>query len=279
MSSSMDSDTTSQHVLVVEDDPLQRDLLLAHLQQLGCQTTSSADGYAALITLYQAHFDLVLLDLSLPDMDGFETAKRMRQVRDASGQLVPIYAMTARSEPILHSKARAAGLNGLITKPVSQRQLEQLLSGAWREIPQGSQEELPQTTEAVISLKQRATTDAQPLLNEAYWQRICGALQPEALHNTLTLFQQAAPEYLQHACEALQEQDIERATQQLHKLAGSSASVGLSRLEQRVRAAERALLAGHIDPSADDPCPQLRQTMAESLKALQQALARLFHEG
>jgi CheY-like chemotaxis protein len=106
-------------VLVVEDNPV--NLLIAEefLRQLGHEPVGAADGEAALAACAEAPPQLVLMDLQMPVMDGFEATRRLRALQ-AEGRLprFPIVALTAHAGETDRHKSVAAGMDGHLTKPI-----------------------------------------------------------------------------------------------------------------------------------------------------------------
>jgi two-component system response regulator MtrA len=102
----------NEHVLVVEDDPSIREVATLGLEQAGFQVTSSADGREGLVQFRQGSFDLVLLDVMLPTLDGFEV---LREIRGESR--TPVVMLTARSD--LHDVVVGLelGADDYVTKP------------------------------------------------------------------------------------------------------------------------------------------------------------------
>jgi two-component system response regulator MtrA len=100
------------HVLVVEDDPSIREVAALGLEQAGFQVETSSDGREGLIQFRQGTFDLVLLDVMLPSLDGFEVCREIRRESQA-----PIVMLTARSE--LHDVVVGLelGADDYVTKP------------------------------------------------------------------------------------------------------------------------------------------------------------------
>ncbi|KVO19013.1 two component system sensor kinase [Burkholderia ubonensis] len=114
----------SLKILVVDDVELNRNIVGKMLRELGHHTRVTASGHLAL-KLGRSHvFDLVLMDVRMPELDGIATAKRWRH--GADGVLdpdTPIVALTANASPAEHERAKAVGMNGYLTKPVSLEQL------------------------------------------------------------------------------------------------------------------------------------------------------------
>ncbi|MFC5441489.1 two-component regulator propeller domain-containing protein [Rhodanobacter ginsenosidimutans] len=117
----------ARRILMVEDDAIVAAVLRGLLEQQGHDVCHVANGLAALAELPHAQFDVVLLDLDLPGVDGFQIARLIRQ-REPAGQRVPIVAVTARSGSGDEALARAAGMDGFLRKPVSGEQLADALA-------------------------------------------------------------------------------------------------------------------------------------------------------
>ena len=102
----------NEHVLVVEDDPSIREVTTLGLEQAGFQVTSSGDGREGLVRFRQGSFDLVLLDVMLPSLDGFEVLREIRHDNQT-----PVVMLTARSD--LHDVivGLELGADDYVTKP------------------------------------------------------------------------------------------------------------------------------------------------------------------
>lgn len=107
------------HLLLVEDDAGVAKLLALAMRSLGHTVTVAPDGYAGLDALDKQTVDVVLLDVMMPGIDGFETARRMR----ARSQ-VPIVMLTARSDPVDIVAGLECGADDYVTKPAEPRVLD-----------------------------------------------------------------------------------------------------------------------------------------------------------
>ena len=114
------------HVLVVEDHPVNRKVVGLLLQSMGHQVSFAEDGQQALTQASQTDFDLVLMDIHMPVMDGLSSARYIRALPGARGQ-VPIVALTADVMNDAAEQARAAGMNAFLSKPLQKKQLETVL--------------------------------------------------------------------------------------------------------------------------------------------------------
>ena len=115
-------------VLVVDDNSVNRKILARQLELAGATTDSAAGGEEALELWRKGGYDLVLADLQMPNMDGFELARRIRQSEAAERRArTPILAVTASALEEQEHKSRAAGMDGFITKPIGIEQLKATL--------------------------------------------------------------------------------------------------------------------------------------------------------
>ncbi len=112
----------SYRLLLVEDDSIVAAVIRGLLEREGHTVVHVLNGLAALAELAHARFDAVLLDLDLPGVDGFQIARLIRQ-REVAGEHLPIVAVTARSGSEDEARARAAGMDGFLRKPLSGEQL------------------------------------------------------------------------------------------------------------------------------------------------------------
>jgi DNA-binding response OmpR family regulator len=108
----------SASVLVVDDDPDVRALVSTLLGRAGYQVTEAQDGRAALKALYGERPDLVVLDVNMPDLDGWATLERIRELSD-----VPVVMLSARGEELEKVRALRAGADDYVTKPFGRQEL------------------------------------------------------------------------------------------------------------------------------------------------------------
>ncbi len=115
-------------VLVVDDNSVNRKILARQLELAGASTDAASGGEEALELWRTGRYDLVLADLQMPTMDGFELARRIRTSEAAEHRpRTPILAVTASAFEDQESRSRAVGMDGLITKPIGIEQLRQTL--------------------------------------------------------------------------------------------------------------------------------------------------------
>lgn len=105
----------SKQVLIIDDEWTIQQALLARLSAHGYRVTMASDGPAGLIAAQEECPDVILLDLRMPDMDGFEVLRRLRA--RASTAEIPVIFLTANIQDTVKEQAKAAGAAGFLTKP------------------------------------------------------------------------------------------------------------------------------------------------------------------
>ncbi|MFE7438964.1 response regulator transcription factor [Streptomyces chartreusis] len=116
--------TTTQRLLLVEDEPTLRELLSASLQLAGFQVVPAETGAQALGAVREQHPDLIVLDVMLPDMDGFEVARLLREAHPGPGSgHPPILFLTARDAAEDRISGLRAGGDDYVTKPFNLEEL------------------------------------------------------------------------------------------------------------------------------------------------------------
>ena len=114
-------------ILLVEDGDDTRYFMRLELESLGYRVIEAEDGYKAVDLALGEHPDIILMDLSLPGVDGLEATKRIRQ--DERMQSVPIIAVTAHHESTFRAGAKASGFDAYVTKPIDLAALNDLING------------------------------------------------------------------------------------------------------------------------------------------------------
>jgi two-component system, cell cycle response regulator DivK len=111
----------SKRILVVEDQPDNRQILRDLFESTGYEIVEAEDGQAGVVAAKAQRPDLILMDIQLPVMDGYEATRRIKA--DPDLRAIPIIVVTSYALSGDDVKARAAGCDGYVTKPFSPRQL------------------------------------------------------------------------------------------------------------------------------------------------------------
>jgi two-component system sensor histidine kinase EvgS len=128
--------TTALKVLVVDDQPLNQQVMALQLKELGHHCTTLSDGAAALVALERGQFQALLLDCYLPHMDGYEVARRWRAIeRRENRARLPIIAVSAANDPAHRELCRANGFDEVLGKPLQLASLSAILASCSTPVP------------------------------------------------------------------------------------------------------------------------------------------------
>jgi CheY-like chemotaxis protein len=119
--------TPSIRILVAEDNPENQTVARRILERQGYGVTLANDGEEALAALRQQRFDLVLMDMQMPNMDGLTATKLIRAGDDGIDPTVPVVAMTAHALPSDRERCLAAGMDDYLAKPISMQLLLEMV--------------------------------------------------------------------------------------------------------------------------------------------------------
>lgn len=246
-------------VLVVDDDAMARWSLTGQLAIHGYVADTAPSGEAALQILRERRYRAVLLDLYMPDANGFEVAAKIRSLEGDAGR-VPIVGLTLRATADEQRRCREVGIDDCVVKPVQGEELAEVLQG----LPALHQ---PAFEAAQAEVPADASDDEPPTLDTATLDRLAaiGRASGEAdLGDRLVrMFDQKAPHAIAGIRAALGQQELQDAAQIARRLAESSSVIGARRMEMLARAALKA--------AEERNTPAL----AESVEALEQAYHRV----
>jgi len=114
---------TGHRILLAEDNPVNRQIAVRMLESEGHQVVVAANGREALAAWRGAPFDVILMDVQMPEMDGFQTAVAIRRAESVSSIHVPIIAITAHAMADDRERCLAAGMDDYVSKPIRKSDL------------------------------------------------------------------------------------------------------------------------------------------------------------
>lgn len=209
------------HVLIVEDNAMNSRYLENLLQKWGLTYTTADDGLVALQATEKEVFDLILMDIRMPNLDGYETTLRLRNAPQNANQQVPIIALTASALLDEKVKALQAGMNQHLSKPFTPEQLQEV----FRQIFPGFTPQNPNTT--LLSLNRSELAELYEG-DTAYMREI------------FDIFVQTIPSELAQMRQLLEAEDWKSFAAKAHKIKPSFLMVGLGHLSARAEQLERA---------------------------------------
>jgi two-component system sensor histidine kinase/response regulator len=144
-------------VLLAEDNLVNQKVGITLLQKMGHVVTIASTGKEAIDLLARQPFDLVLMDLQMPEMDGLEATATIRQLEKSTGKHMPIIAMTAHAMKGDRERCIAAGLDDYIAKPINRQELLDVIR---RNRPPGSHIQVPRTTADALGVRPERSSES-----------------------------------------------------------------------------------------------------------------------
>ncbi|MGY6268316.1 response regulator [Achromobacter denitrificans] len=229
-------------VLVAEDNPINQMTIRGQLEQLGCRIAIAPDGVEALAMWETQHFDLILTDVNMPRMNGYELASTLR----SRGAAIPIIGVTANAMKEEETRCMAAGMNGWLLKPVD-------LHSLWLRLHPlaGASADSAAARAAPIAPAPRAAGQV-PLLPAKY----------------LGLFTQTMTQDLAALERCVAEADEPGIQAMLHRIRGALAAVELTGLQNRAERLEDQLRSNGLNAESQRELAALTADMKAMLAAL-----------
>lgn len=247
-------------VLVVDDTAVNREVARESLERLGADVTTAEDGLMAIDLMSVETFDLVLMDGSMPVLDGFEATRRVREAEAATGRpRALIYALTAHVIGSAADAWKSADMDGVVHKPFTLADLAAVLD---RHLPER------RASAALTSVRAAQTSENQALFDPVTRAELMamGAEGPDSFVARVEgLYRDNAPLRLAELRSALDVADREAASRAAHALKSMSLSLGAQAVATLAGEVERAARAG--EPAAG-AVKTLEQTLAATLKAM-----------
>ncbi|EOU9560311.1 aerobic respiration two-component sensor histidine kinase ArcB [Cronobacter dublinensis] len=248
------------HVLLVEDIELNVIVASSVLEKLGCSVEVAMTGNAALEMFSPGEFDLVLLDIQLPDMTGLDISRELhrRYTRDA---LPPLVALTAN---VLKDKKEylEAGMDDVLSKPLAVPALTATIKKFWDTQPDDEEHDVTTSDDG----KQEALLDL-PML-EQYLQLV----GPKLITDGLAMFEKMMPGYLSVLESNLTARDQKGIVEEGHKIKGAAGAVGLRHLQQLAQKIQSPDLPAWWD-NVGEWIEELKQEWPHDVEALKEWVA------
>jgi len=253
------SEFESVHLLLAEDSATNRRVIKASLSKMGLQVDTAENGLEAVNLAMEKEYDLILMDLAMPEMDGLEATRKIRS-GDGKNANSRIIAITANAFEEDRERCFAAGMNEFVSKPIN-------IQSFRRKIQRWLQEDRGAEMQPEIS----------NLLDIGTFNQLFRDTGAEVLPGIFSLFVDECRQRLITMSEAHGERDAKILEDQAHALKSSSGSFGAIKLAAVAREIEKAASDGDI-AALDKNISQLEALVERSLEALQALIQRTEHE-
>jgi signal transduction histidine kinase/HPt (histidine-containing phosphotransfer) domain-containing protein len=213
-------------VLLVEDHAINQKLALALLEKWGHRITVANNGMEALAHLQKGYFDLILMDWQMPEMDGIETTRRIRELEAIAGGHVTIVAMTANALQGDRERCLAAGMDDYISKPIQTAELLKALGGK-------------------VDVQHGAKPQPPTVIDFDYAVALASA-EPEVLEVLTDLFLEQYPSFLEEIEGAIIAADSRELERSAHALKGLLGYFKAAPAQQAASELEKLGTLGHV---------------------------------
>lgn len=256
----------TSRILVVEDNPIAQIVAKSILAKLGCQVETADTGKKAIDLCQHNHYDLIFMDIGLPDLNGYEVTRQIRLQETDKKTPSTIIALTAHAGDENKQSCIEVGMNAVLTKPLTQTHavgmLQAFVTDKKHPLPVDMKfvrTDLPDTDEEMFLLDQFA------LLDEAQGLKTCG--DKATLFELLTMMVNQIPDDLQRLKEAFAIQDYTLVENLAHKMKGSAVYVGATRMKYACQYVERYWKTGELE-WFDKLCHQAVEVIEDTLSAV-----------
>lgn len=216
----------NKSILIVEDNKLNQVVAKRILEQWGCLTESAINGFEALDKIKHQKFDVVLMDIQMPGMDGFETTEK---IRIQLGESVPIIAMTAYSNSEIKDECIKVGMNDIVSKPFKKSELRKTLYNFLKDNSNSTNDE-----------------HNTSYLNNDYLKEITNG-DNELLNKLIVIFIEETPKNLINIKNSTYNKDHEGLKTALHKYKSSVKTFQIKQIDNLIERTENKLLTGNWD--------------------------------
>jgi two-component system, sensor histidine kinase and response regulator len=224
-------------ILLVEDNPVNREVAVSMLESLGCEADAAENGWLALEVMNTTTYDAVLMDCQMPVMDGLTATEELRRLEQTSGAArVPIIALTANAMEGDRERCLAAGMDDFLSKPFTQQQLATLLRRwlALRTLPESERRDLARV----------------PLIDAGVLRNIAALAKPALLNSMIDLYLQHSPSLIAAIESSAANMQADALSQAVHTLKSSTANLGGTRLAMVAKECEGLVREGGITQAA-----------------------------
>jgi signal transduction histidine kinase/ligand-binding sensor domain-containing protein/CheY-like chemotaxis protein/HPt (histidine-containing phosphotransfer) domain-containing protein len=236
-SSKVSSAATQAHVLIVEDEAINADVAGGYLAELGCTSVWVTNGATAIARNAIEHFDMILMDLNMPGLDGYATASLIR-TGERPDSRVPIVALTANDAATQREACLKAGMDDILSKPYTLAECADLLQ-RWVKY------ELAPAAQGAPTPKQSPGLSSVDAATVIALRRIPGAGHTDLYARIVSIFQQSSVAALAQIGTALAADDLATAAAISHKIKGGAANVGALAFASLLGALEQACATGN----------------------------------
>ncbi|MEK7990072.1 MAG: PAS domain S-box protein [Thiotrichaceae bacterium] len=262
-------------ILLAEDNIINQEVVVDMLKNFGCEVTVVDNGVDVLKQRITGHFDLILMDCHMPQMDGFIATQKIRiwEAEQKQQQHIMIIALTANAMQGDRERCLTCGMDDYISKPVTSKALRQtilhwLSNSPIEFIPVNTQNTLPVKQTSLPSCKDLQSISALPIIDTRSLTVLRQEMRGRGIDWLIDLYLGELPNYLAELESAVENKDTESIYLAAHKFKGGSANLGAQQIVQLCK-----LLESNAREKNMQIITSLMPTVLQTIEDLKQALA------
>lgn len=259
----MDPASATGRILVAEDTPVNQFVLRQHLESMGHEVLIVPNGRAAVQACLSSSFDLVLMDVQMPEMDGFEATHQIIAAMPESLR-PPILALTANADPQTRQSCRQAGMQTVLTKPIRRNTL---LNAVHHWMAHSASDPEPEAAIQSVPAIQTPDTDGSRPLD--YKTAVYEFGDPKLVDQAIEQLVTSTAQQFEEIHSAMKEKDYLSISEKAHAIKGSASTV--EALPLSCAAAELEAICKADRPGPMEPIIQRLEAEFEELKAYLQS--------
>jgi len=263
-------------ILIADDNEINQIVASEIVTAAGFETRRVSNGAEAVTAVLQSHFDLVLMDCEMPEMDGFVATREIRRLealgrtRSSPDHPLPVIALTAQAVQGDRQRCLDAGMTDYVTKPIHRHQLveaiEACLTSAARSTPDSATGNAPSQQESAAG-----TRDASILDLDEFTERCMG--KPNLVRDLLVMFDEAIVERAAELNRCLDHASCEEIARVAHMVKGMSANIAAIQVREAAGVLEAAARAGRRQE-----CHELESRLQDEIALCRIEIARVTNQ-
>ena len=222
-------------ILVTEDNPINQTVVMRMLEKMGHEPMLAPNGLEALSMLESSAYDLVFMDVQMPEMDGLTATRKIREKEIITGAHIPIVAMTAHAMKGDKERCLAAGMDGYLTKPMSSQGIEKTIA-------------------TVLGTEEGTHVPSIVPHSPFSWDSTTALRQMDGdeslLQELVQIFMEELPLHIAKLNKAIETEDMETLERTAHSLKGELSCLGLTEAAQKARDLELMGQQRTVQPAA-----------------------------
>lgn len=226
----------NKRVLVVEDNQVNTLVILTELEELGLRAEAVGNGAEALKAIAQSHYDVILMDCQMPEMDGFEASRLIREREAVIGGHIPIIALTAQVLDGDRQKCLAHGMDDYLSKPIDVHLLEKALLRLFNDSSRNGANAANLGLKALVAKQDELTLNQGACLVDLEY--LHNKYSASRVNDLIRLFMDSSGALIDKIEESISNRESERLASTSHELAGSCMMLKMERMLSEARSLE-----------------------------------------